>query len=167
MFKLQGDQTPHSKKYMPWNWRAHSVGFCGERETSTNVILIFVNLPSHSHPGSGVDHRYKKQKLVHLNFRDRVQRKDIWKELIPCLGTLWWCCLDCCTLQPAPARWTWISMCIYCNSFVPVIPVIMGPISTNKGKEEARGVLGAQELTVVNIRGVEKCYVISREIHVL
>lgn len=42
----------------------------------------------------------------------------------------------------------------------------MGPISTNKAKEEARGVLGAQELTVVNIRGVEKCYVISREIHV-
>lgn len=43
----------------------------------------------------------------------------------------------------------------------------MGPISTNKAKEEARGVLGAQELTVVNIRGVEKSYVISREIHVL
>lgn len=49
---------------------------------------------------------------------------------------------------------------------MPVIPVIVGPISMNKAKEEARGVLGAQELTVVNIRGVEKCYVISREIHV-
>lgn len=50
------------------------------------MILIFVNLPSHSHPGSGVDHRYEKQKLVQLNFRDRVQRKVIWKELIALFG---------------------------------------------------------------------------------
>lgn len=71
---------------MPWNWRAQSVEFCGERETSTKVILIFVNLTSHSHPGPGVDHRYKKQKLVQLNFRDTVQRKVIWKELVALFG---------------------------------------------------------------------------------